>query len=430
MPDGDFSVKRSRFVFLAVDDEALIDWEDLLSGRMTLRRRPRLMAISLLTRKALEIALQDMAAMMKLTADTWISASELSQQTELSIDRIEELSREGIVISDIPTLPHPALREIDDQISQTQWHPYGALYYMMTRWDSVNLGANPNVDPELLTIVSEFRETRASRQLRPSDLESAMGAKQELFEYFVGRYGKPPPHFHSIPNASARIRLPPIDCESELYRVLTKRKTSRAFRDMPISIDQLSTILFYTFGCHGYWPAFEEIKGLKRTSPSGGGLHPIEAYPLVINVDGIDPGIYHYSAQHHEMVLIKGMAQERAAELLNEFTANQIYPQWSQGAVILTARFYRSYWKYRRHPRALSVIYMDAGHLSQTFYLVCTELSVGAFVTGAINAVNIDHELGLDGVREGSIAICGFGTPDGNKTRLEPEFLPYDPFDR
>jgi SagB-type dehydrogenase family enzyme len=124
------------------------------------------------------------------------------------------------------------------------------------------------------------------------------------------------------------------------------------------------------------------------------------------------------------------MSRADAAKLLNEFTACQIYPQWCQGALILTARFYRSYWKYRLHPKALSVIYMDAGHLSQTFYLVCTQLGVGAFITAAINAVNIEEVLSLDPVKEGAIAICGFGNPHDGESGLEPNYLPYDPFTR
>src|SRR5205085_12685548 len=41
------------------------------------------------------------------------------------------------------------------------------------------------------------------------------------------------------------------------------------------------------FGAHGRaLAAGGRIVTLKRTSPSGGGLHPIEAYPLVVNVAG------------------------------------------------------------------------------------------------------------------------------------------------
>ena len=69
--------------------------------------------------------------------------------------------------------------------------------------------------------------------------------------------------------------------------------------------------------------------------------------------------------------------------------------------------------------------------LSQTLYLVSTDLGLGAFVTAAINNVNIDETLGLDGFTEAAIAINGCGKvarekPVGaNSSDLEPEYLPY-----
>ena len=57
----------------------------------------------------------------------------------------------------------------------------------------------------------------------------------------------------------------------------------------------------------------------------------------------------------------------------------------SQALFVMTARFARSYWKYQRHAKAYAVVLMDAAHLSQTFYLLCADLGLGAFVTAAIN---------------------------------------------
>ena len=69
---------------------------------------------------------------------------------------------------------------------------------------------------------------------------------------------------------------------------------------------------------------------------------------------------------------------------------------------VLTARFYRNHWKYRRHQKAYAGILMDAAHLSQTLYLVSDDLGLGAYVTIAINARDIEARLGLDGVRRAS----------------------------
>ena len=70
---------------------------------------------------------------------------------------------------------------------------------------------------------------------------------------------------------------------------------------------------------------------------------------------------------------------------------------------------------------------LDAGHLSQTFSVVCAELGLGAFVTAAVNNADIDAHLGLDGFAEGSLAIVGCGPLVSESSYLEPTFTPYRP---
>jgi SagB-type dehydrogenase family enzyme len=90
----------------------------------------------------------------------------------------------------------------------------------------------------------------------------------------------------------------------------------------------------------------------------------------------------------------------------------------------LAARFDRAFWKYRNHPKAFGALLMDAAHLSQTLYLVATELGLGAFVTAAINNVDIEERLGLDGYEEGVLAVCGCGRPAAEPSPFDPEFVP------
>ena len=70
---------------------------------------------------------------------------------------------------------------------------------------------------------------------------------------------------------------------------------------------------------------------------------------------------------------------------------------------------------------------MDAAHLSRTLYLVATELGLGAFVTAAINNVDIEERLGLDGYREGVLAVSGCGKPAAEASPFDPEFVPLSP---
>jgi SagB-type dehydrogenase family enzyme len=120
------------------------------------------------------------------------------------------------------------------------------------------------------------------------------------------------------------------------------------------------------------------------------------------------------------------LERSEAEEWADEFTAGQSYPRSVQALFVMTSRFYRNFWKYRNHQETYGVLLMDAAHLSQTFYLVCTDLGLGPFVTGAINSVNIDKRLGLDGFEEGAIIVCGCGKP-AEIDLIDSDFRPYVP---
>ena len=78
--------------------------------------------------------------------------------------------------------------------------------------------------------------------------------------------------------------------------------------------------------------------------------------------------------------------------------------------MVLAARFERAFWKYRNHSKALAALLMDAAHLSQTLYLVATELGLGASSL-LLNNGDIEEQLGIDGYREGVLAVCRVGRP-------------------
>lgn len=146
-----------------------------------------------------------------------------------------------------------------------------------------------------------------------------------------------------------------------------------------------------------------------------------------MRIDGIECGLYHYNSKDHSLELISILSREQSADLAHEFTVGQSYTKNAAALFIMTARFYRSFWKYRRHDQVYRALYMDAAHLSQTFYLVCTQLGLGPFVTAAINSINIERKLDIDGYEEGAIAICGCGHMSSMDYGLEPNFLPYIP---
>jgi putative peptide maturation dehydrogenase len=162
---------------------------------------------------------------------------------------------------------------------------------------------------------------------------------------------------------------------------------------------------------------------VKKTSPAGGGLHAVEAYLLVQRAEGLTPGFYHYLSLEHALEPMRALTTEEAASYAHRFVAGQNWFANVPVMVIMTARFDRLFWKYRRHTKAWRVVHLDVGHLSQTMYLSAADLGLGAFVTAAINDRLVEQALELTPMREGAIAIVGFGPRAETKTTLELDDL-------
>jgi putative peptide maturation dehydrogenase len=206
--------------------------------------------------------------------------------------------------------------------------------------------------------------------------------------------------------------LPDPRIKAPLTQLLLDRKTIRIFDEAnPMTVQELSTLLYYTFGAQGITGPEHGQESIRKTSPSGGSMHPIEAYPLIVNVRGQPAGLYHYSVERHALDLLRPLQSSEAARLAEVFALGQSYFRSANAMFILTARWYRSFWKYPRSHKAYRVVHLDAGHLSQTLYLMCSQLGLGAFFTGAVNDMNIEEALGLDPLQEGVIGISGCGRP-------------------
>jgi putative peptide maturation dehydrogenase len=400
-------IRRTHFVFFAIDDVPFLDIELLLRGQVALAPRRQLQAVSILKGRREPVGVDDVALLFGLAIDAWTPVAELLRQPGWDLDVVARFLEHGLVVGDSDDADIAELRRRDEQLTASQWNLPAALYHFMGRWSDIDVHAS-------------FPTTPAERD----ELFEASGV---AIREYIAKHGKPPPTFHSIAHPLARVVLPVVGRDGGVFAALARRRTTRAFdRDVPLAADDLALLLHQTFGCHGYLPIVDDVLALRKTSPSGGSLHPTEVYVLARHVSGLAPGLHHYNVRDHALDQVAAFDAARAADLADELTAGQSYTRDAQALFLLTARFYRSYWKYRNHPKAYGVLLMDAGHLSQTFYLVCAELGLGAFVTAAINSHNIEKALGLDGFDEGAIAILGCGAPAADN-HIDPRFLPYTP---
>jgi len=158
---------------------------------------------------------------------------------------------------------------------------------------------------------------------------------------------------------------------------------------------------------------------LKKSNPSGGSLHPLEAYLLVRRVENLEPGLYHYHVTDHALEPVAMLQPAETEAHARRFVANQDFFSDAPVQIALVARFRRTFWKYRNHPKAYRAIVLEAGHVSQNLYLAATELGLGAYVTAAINEIDIEKAFALDTLQESPIAVCGFGARAARRSMVE-----------
>lgn len=315
----------------------------------------------------------------------WIRRAECAQRYGEAV--VAQLLAAGLLIGD-DDASAPA-RERDALLRDTHWHPLAAATHVFGRWDGV----------------------------RANEKQAAVGSLDDL----IAAKGPPPPAAIERGGHADAIALPPA-LPGALDGALFERRTGRNF-DASASLDRatLARLLQRSFGVQGQREIAAGMVAFKKTSPSAGALHPIEAYVLVQRVDGVAPGLYHYQALHHALTPLRALEAQQARDFALRAVANQEWFADAPVLVVLAARVQRTFWKYRHHPKAYRAIVLDAGHLSQTFYLLAAEAGLPAFVTAAINEADIEAALGLDPVADAVLAICGCGAASG---RMDVAELP------
>jgi len=398
-------IRRLERVFFFVEERDVLDVEGLLRGKIRIAKQDRFFASSPLSGHEEAVTADEVAAFLRLPAGRWTTVAEAARKSGLAPDRIRELARCGLLVTDSDEPPFPELRERAGRLSKDAWDPYAALYHGMARWEGV------------------------SERHQLGDFDATSMQSRQWFEGHAERFGPPPSHFHERADALGKIELPTGAPKSGFFDLLARRRTDREFdRSRSLGLNQLSTLLRTVYGCWGTQELGPGFVVLRKTSPSGGALHPIEAYPLIRDVRGVPSGLYHYSPRSHALELLRSLDPEEVEDRVEAIASGQSYFRSAHATVVLAARFGRTFWKYRSHKKVYRVVLLDAGHLSQTFYLTCAKLGLGAFFTSALNDEAVEEALGLDRFAEAAVGLSGCGpVPAEVRATLEPEPYELDP---
>ncbi len=197
-----------------------------------------------------------------------------------------------------------------------------------------------------------------------------------------------------------KIKLPRILSikKRTLVEALRKRVSTRDFSSRKITLKELSTILYYSFGISTL------KKRIRRFYPSAGGRYPLEIYIIVLNVKGLHRGIYHYHLRSNSLEFLWNY-NDLDNKIKNIFVQDWLVS--SSFIISVSAVFWRTEMKYG--DRGYRHVLIEAGHASQNAYLVCASMNLGCCSIAGFTDNLLNELLDLDGDEESVIANISAG---------------------
>ncbi len=365
-------LRRCAIVFVEPRERLDFDLAKLLAGGSGVEMVREWIALAAHVDAEIPLDAGQVEVLGRIPVEHWIDGEDLADQR----NAIDALIEKGLVITDAPE--GAAIRAADETIRASHWRGLAAAAHRHLRWQAID------------TFEAENRFAKTSDTT------------------LLDHLGEPEPPVLERVAKEQRIALAkPAD--SVLEALIRQRVTCRNFdRSRPMSFADFTAILYRTFAARAVSDE-PGIDVIKRAVPSAGGLHPTEAYLLVQNVEGLAPGLYHYHPIDHALEPLTPIAATDSQATALRIVAGQRHFMDAHVVIVLASRFRRTFWKYRNHAKAYRAVILDAGHLSQTLYLAATERGLAAFITAAVNEIDIETLFGLDPMQEGVLAVCGFG---------------------
>ena len=368
-------IRRCRHLWLEPRETASLDLQALLSGLTGVVKARRWFAHAPVLAEPIEVDADDARLLGELSPSDWTDASGVADAH--GGERVRRLLRAGLLVAS--TKPWAAQRVADERLGSLHWHGLAAAWHAASRWQGED----------------------GPQGMAEAGVDTSTGLRD--------KHGSPPPTFIERAPPPARIPLAPA-IHDEFDALLDARTTCRNFDAVAsVPLHVLSRLLARVFGARGQLHAADDFDVIKRTSPSGGALHPTECYLIVQRVDGLASGLYHYHVGTHALEPLPIADDLDLAAFARVAVAGQHWFADAPVLCVLAPRFDRNFWKYRNHPKAYRVCILDVGHLSQTLQLCATREGLGSFVTAAINEVDIERAFGLQGLVDGPLAVCGVG---------------------
>jgi SagB-type dehydrogenase family enzyme len=197
-----------------------------------------------------------------------------------------------------------------------------------------------------------------------------------------------------------------------IAKIFRERHSVRSFDDgKPITLAELSEFLdgaARNLSAPTAETGIDDGGHVARPYPSAGASQELELYLAVNTCEGLERGFYHYDAGAHALVRIDVTAAALDATIAGAQSAMGA-PMRPQIVITIAARFGRVSWKYSA--LAYSLILKDVGLLTQTLYLMASNMGLGGCAIGLSNIDLFEKMTGVPFRVEGPVGQFALGRP-------------------
>lgn len=199
--------------------------------------------------------------------------------------------------------------------------------------------------------------------------------------------------YRAYPGAERIVLSDAVPEPISAFHALTRsRRSRRDYTSEIISRTDFDALLLTACGLTGAmsW-SDREVK--LRSYPSSGALYAVEIYPVVLNVDALAPGVYHYVAADNALEAVK-LDLDLDAFVQSCLPVERDMVSKAGAMICLVGAFRRHECKYGEGGYRMMVA--EAGHISQNLLLGATALGLSARPFGGVFDTLVNRNLGLD----------------------------------
>lgn len=230
-----------------------------------------------------------------------------------------------------------------------------------------------------------------------------------------GRFPPIPAAPDPYPGEAVTLHVPDLDALTvPLARAVEDRISTRGFDDAaPVTAAELGELLYRCARTRGVrtidkpGTAITELPS--RPYPSGGSIYELEVYPVIRDVHGVEPGMYHYDSTEHVLRPVAPIDHPAVQRLLSPAALTLADGELPPVMLTLAARAGRIMWTYEQMPYA--VILKHVGVLTQTLYLTATAMGLGGVAQGYGDTAAFAEATGRDELVECNVGTFVVGRP-------------------